>query len=98
MTDFYFSASSYNTLAGMLTGNVGGTFQVLYQNILGPAQGRAAIPAGTDANGNPVAAVPAVGDPSTWYVGIRNDAAMTPPTGVSVCDAATGAEVLGVWM
>jgi hypothetical protein len=100
MTDTYFSASSYDALAGMLTGNVNGTFQVLYQNILAPQQGRAAVAAGTNALGNPTPALPAAGDPTLWYVGIRTDdsaPAITPPSGVTVCDDATGAAVLGVW-
>ena len=90
----------------MLTTVQNGYIQIAYQNIIGPAQGRAAIAAGTDAQGNPIAAVAAAGDPSLWYVGIRQtdivDAngtitnPVTPPSGV-IGDNANGMDVLGGW-
>jgi len=97
MTNYYFSASSYDSLAGMLTTIQNGHIALAYQNVLGPAQGRSALAASTDTKGSIVPAVAAAGDPALWYVGIKSDAAITAPTGVSVCDAETGEAVLGIW-
>ncbi len=81
MTDTYFSASSYDSLAGMLTTVAEGHIQIAYPNVLGPAKGCAS-------NG---------GDPSTWYVAIRSNDAIVPPAGISLCDAEIGQAVLGIW-
>ena len=100
MTAFYLSAPSQDLLAGMLIKVQGGAPTLAYQNVIGPLQGQAAIPAGTDAQGNPTTAVPAKGDPAMFYVSINlPDATTFPdalPTGVTEDDA-NGQAVCGVW-
>jgi hypothetical protein len=40
MTDYYFSASSYDVLAGMLAIAQGDVLQAVYPNVIGPLPGR----------------------------------------------------------
>jgi hypothetical protein len=97
MTDTYYSATSYDALAGMLTTVQNGTIQLAYASVIGPLPGRAAVAAGTDASGATIPAQPAAGDPALWYIALRTDSVVTPPTGVSPCELAVAQAVLGVW-
>ncbi len=81
----------------MLTTVQNGYIQIAYPNVIGPAQGRDAVAAGMDHEGNAVPAIPSAGNPALWYVGIRTESAVVAPEGVSVCSAAESAAVLGVW-
>ncbi len=64
-------------------------------NLIGPAPGRAEVPAST-VNGMAFPAIPAAGDPSLYYVSFLTNSTITPPTGV-LEDDANGRSVLGVW-
>jgi len=89
MMDYYFSASSCEALAALTTG--------VYENILGPAQGRAAVAESMDSEGNVLPAQEALGDPNLWYVEIRTETAPKPPATVSSCEKAEAEAVLGQW-
>ena len=76
MAVIYLTSTSEIDLAGLdilVTGNQPG---IRFQNALGPLPGVAAIPAGTDAQGNPTPEVPAKGVPGNWYMCI-SDASIT---------------------
>jgi hypothetical protein len=68
-----------------------------FSNVIGPLPGRAAITPEKDGDGNITPSRPAVGNPGLWYAAIRCEGAITPPSGISVCDTAIGQAVLGVW-
>lgn len=88
MIDTYLSASDEQTLSAFGAG---------FLNVIGPASGRAAIAAGTDNAGTIINAIPAAGDPSLWYLAIRSNDAIVPPSNISMCDLLIGSAVLGVW-
>ncbi len=82
----------------MLTTVQNGYIQIACPNVIGPTQGRDAVAAGMDHEGNDVPAIPSAGNPSLWYVGIRTEGnAPAFPEGVSACNAVVGAAVLGLW-
>lgn len=69
-------------------------------NVIGPRHG---IPACTpaegavDENGHLLQPVPALGDPSRLYVGVRATTMLDVPVGASVTDPQLAAALLGVW-
>ena len=86
----YLAASDEPTLSA---------FTAYFTNVLGPAQGRAAIPAGTDQFGNAIPAIAAVGDPALWYACIEApfDISASLPSGITVALQPDATDVLGVW-
>ncbi len=87
LIDSYLIASDGDKLA---------TFCAAYKNVLGPATGRDALPEST-CEGVTMPAQAAVGDPANFYACVRSQSELSLPAGVSVCDAATGRAVCGVW-
>lgn len=69
-----------------------------YPNVLGPANGRAAIADYTDPDtGTVYPGCPAAGDPDVWYACIRAESAVSLPEGCAFSTEANCAPIIGVW-
>jgi hypothetical protein len=89
MLDYYFQSNSENAIFN---------FAKQYINVIGPKKGKEAIPASIDEDGTELPGIPAVGDPTIWYVCIRNDKEIINlPSYITECDVKLGISVLGVW-
>lgn len=86
----YLKSTDYDILAGIAAGFI---------NTLGPAQGTAEY-SYTDDEGTEIT-VPVVGDPTYWYLCLRNPIGTTIavdiPEGAETCTADEALPVLGVW-
>lgn len=99
MTDYYFSADSYDAMAGFLTETTNGVFRLRYSVIVGPWKGHDAVPEMLAPDGTILPAIPAAGSPDAWYALIRTDENITEiPPNVSPCDEETGKAVLGIFL
>lgn len=83
MIDTYLCSGNADALRALCSG---------YLDVIGPMPGR---PASTDGPLGDV--IPGVGDPEKFYACIRYSSAVVPPEGVELCDAETGAAVVGIW-
>ncbi len=98
--DYYFAAPTAEALISALSEPNPAPkyrFQVTFENVITPIQGRAAVEETTDIDGSTVPAQPACGDPNKWYCCIRSQELITPPEGVEAVDPSEGASVCGVW-
>jgi len=68
------------------------TIRSTFTNCIGPVQGRAAQPATEEAP-----AMPAIGEPTRWYVNINSAVPLERPVGVDETDEATSLALLGRW-
>lgn len=67
------------------------------KNVIEPQQGRAAVEASTDEEGNEIPAQPAAGDAAYWYSCVRFCLPIAAYEGVELCDEGEGEAVVGAW-
>ena len=98
MNTYYFSALSAWALGAMIFTFENGAPSIMQPDCIGILPGRAAVPAGQDEQGNPIAAIPAAGDPALYYLAIRSAQPITTPPGVTLVTDGSGQAVLGVFL